>query len=244
VSPLLEIVVPLQRIPELYAADGDTAHRKHSIASLLTREELQQFVATLRPAGGYKLVARSEATGYAESRVLSIWQPVERSSSRGASVLLVPLGHHATLGSALPSGADAGCLVMELRDTRGSGFRGDASVRLQAALDQLLPAPGRYRPIWSVRGAEPLTIWSAVPPTQDFVALGSIATATTPDQPPPFDALRCVPKAWVSRAQTTLLWDRVDGCVWHGSHGLMVGHKGRQAPAPVYGLASHEMRGA
>lgn len=122
-------------------------------------------------------------------------------------------------------------LVLELRDTKGSAFRGDASVRLQAALDQMLPPPTRYQVVWSRGGASPITMWSAVPPTNDFVAVGMVATPTTSSQRPPADLLRCVPKAWTQRAPASeLVYDGNEGSAWRSRHGLLHAAKGRSAP--------------
>lgn len=101
--------------------------------------------------------------------------------------------------------------------------------------------------MWSVRGAEPLTVWSAVPPTQDFVALGAVATPGGPEQPPQFDAIRCVRREWVfpSKGQTdgaALVWDTPDGRVWRSGLGLMLGAKPKQPAPPAHEVLSGELR--
>ena len=152
---------------------------------------------------------------------LSVSQPAAQAASKGA--VTAALGHVATVGAALPSSAP----VIEVRESGRA--RGDIGMRLQAAIDQVLPPPGRYRAVWSARG--PLTMWMPVPPTADFVALGMVATATTSAQPPPQAAIRCVPQSWVRRVPAVhLVWQGTEGSIWGTSHGLLVAAKGRQPP--------------
>ena len=79
-------------------------------------------------------------------------------------------------------------------------------------VEQLLPAPARYRLVWHDKGAltRPIYLWRPVPPSAQFVALGMLATAT--DEPPALDAMRCVPRRWCERqtVASRLLW-RDDG---------------------------------
>ena len=80
------------------------------------------------------------------------------------------------------------------------------------------------------------------PPTQDFVAIGMVATATDSSQRPPIDLIRCVPKAWTRRAPAALLvYDGIEGTVWLSAHGLMHASKGRHAPQ-VYELLRDELQ--
>ena len=79
-----------------------------------------------------------------------------------------------------------------------------------------------------------------LPPTPDFVALGMVATSQPPEakepRPPPFDAVRCVPKAWARKAAAPeVAWQGSAGTVWRTRHNLVVGAKGRQPP-PMYEL--------
>ena len=41
-----------------------------------------------------------------------------------------------------------------------------------------MPPPARFQLVWSRLGPAPFTVWSLVPPTGDFVAIGMVATAT------------------------------------------------------------------
>ena len=79
-----------------------------------------------------------------------------------------------------------------------------------------------------MRGEKQLYIWSAVPPSDKFVALGMIAT--TSPQPPPLDAMHCVPMEWCAPPhpwdQPVLVWESTmgskPGAIWRvGSLGLL-----------------------
>lgn len=235
-----DVVIPLQRIPELHK--GSDAQSLAPMAPL-SRPELLNFVATLQPCTGFKLVAKKQRSAQGGSSVLSIWQPVLGRLEAGAARMLLPIGHYATAGPSPPQRSDS-YQLLELCDPCGSSFRGDASWRLQAALEQLLPLPCRYRAIWSAQGANPLTVWMPVPPNQGFVALGAVASTSTSAQPPPLDAVRCVPRAWVQRGRTPaeLVWDDVDMSAWTGSHGLLLGAKGHQPPSRVHELKQGDLK--
>ena len=112
----------------------------------------------------------------------------------------------------------------------------------QAYLDQNFPPPVRYliALIVPAKGASSLVLWKPLPPTPDFVALGMVATAHPADakepKPPPYDAVRCVPKAWARKAAAPeVAWQGSAGTVWRTRHNLVVGAKGRQPP-PMYEL--------
>ena len=115
---------------------------------------------------------------------------------------------------------------------------------LQAALDQVLPPPERYLCVWHVSGPEPLSIWQAVPPSKEFVPLGSIVTCTGRDQQPPLDAMRCVPKAWATKAAAPeLIWEGSEGCIWQAAAmGVLLPTRGRAKPDAVLELDPRKMR--
>jgi len=230
-----DLVIPLQRIPELFRGAPKGPSRT------LTREELAHFGISIKPASGFVRVARVHRPGAAKP--LTIWQPVERGLTSGRAVVV--LGHHAsTAPDAMP--ARGAAMVVEIRDDKrsASSFRADASARLQAALDQVLPPPERYICIWHVVGPEPLCIWTAVPPSKDFVALGAIATATGPDQQPPLDAMRCVPRTWTAKAAAPeLVWEGADGCIWQAAAmGVLLPTRGRSKPELVLELDPRKLK--
>ena len=81
-------------------------------------------------------------------------------------------------------------------------------------------------------------MWAAVPPTREYIALGMVATAGSAATQPPFDAMRCVPKAWTTRCAgpAERLWSGDEGTVWRGAHGLIVAAKPRKQAPPTYEL--------
>lgn len=252
-----ELVIPLQRIPELFSssAAGPNSPRERTRGPVvsLSNAELVHLTAALKPLGGamspiVKQSARADNNG-----ALIVLQPSLPPNTKGAS-MLVPIGHYATGDDAAAAGTSAGATsaggatprtiqrILELRDNKTQGFFGvgDASVRLMAGLDQVLPPAARFQVVWSRGGANPLTIWSVVPPTNDFVALGMVATASGAGQRPPHDIIRCVPKVWTRRTTSTeLVYDGAEGSVWLSKHGLLHASKGRTAPA-VFELVREE----
>ena len=93
--------------------------------------------------------------------------------------------------------------------------------------------------MWTSRNTdEPATVWAAVPPTREYIALGMVATAGSAATQPPFDAMRCVPKAWTTRCAgpAERLWSGDEGTVWRGAHGLIVAAKPRKQAPPTYEL--------
>ena len=104
-----------------------------------------------------------------------------------------------------------------------------------------MPPPARFQVVWSRGGSNPLTIWSAVPPTNEFVSLGMVATATGAAQRPPLDVVRCVPKAWTQRgAASECVYEGSEGSLWRSRHGLLHASKGRNAPQ-VHELVREEI---
>ena len=125
---------------------------------------------------------------------LSVWQADVDHDGRAISWkrrsrVRVSLGHYAVAGYETPLKT---ARVIEITDTAAGSLA--SSDYLPTVVDQLLPLPLRYRLVWQEKGAnaQPLFLWRAVPPSPEFVALGSIATST--EEPPPLDAMHCVPR--------------------------------------------------
>lgn len=230
-----ELVIPLQQIPELYksATDSGAASRRPVVS--LSSSELAQYAATLRPCMSTQPVWPTTAAARADAGTagLCFVEPsstLARTAVASSSSLVVPVGHYA---SAEPQGGGRMSLqsttkIIELRSMHASASK----AQLQAALEQVMPPPARFQMVWTASaGSEPFTIWAAVPPTQDFVAIGMVATATGPSQRPPTDVLRCVPKKWTRRTPAAeLVHDRNEGSVWRSAHGLLHASKGRHPP--------------
>ena len=104
---------------------------------------------------------------------------------------------------------DAPSLILELKDNSAYGLK--TSEALAIVQERLLPHPVRYRQVWNFQSgtgkAKPLYAWQPIPPTSAFVAMGKLVTVT--DDPPPLNAVRCVPRSWVvpSPVRPTRIWD-------------------------------------
>jgi len=141
---------------------------------------------------------------------LSFWSPeLDGTPLHKRHRVRLCVGHTCTNGLDPPGkGGRAAPLVLEVSD---SGVTLGSSEHLHAVVEQLLPTPLRFRLAWfSLQHTPPLYIWRAVPPSGQFVALGMVATTT--EEPPPLNALCCVPRRWCEKHSMPprLVW-RDDG---------------------------------
>jgi len=120
------------------------------------------------------------------------------------------------------------------------GARSHSTIR-----DRLLPVPKRYTLVFSKTQGTALYVWQPIPPSDQFVALGHIATNTAKE--PPLDSVRCAPKDWVMKwsGTPTLVWLDVGtagraGSLWQvGSCGAIVAVVGHDPPkGPFYEFKS------
>ncbi len=87
-------------------------------------------------------------------------------------------------------------------------------------LQRIFPPPRRYHLAWSNPNArKPIYVWEAIPPTDDYICLGCVAT-TGPD-PPDREEVRCVPKSWCKETTVapSALWSDAEvggnpGGIW------------------------------
>ena len=62
-------------------------------------------------------------------------------------------------------------------------------------MESFCPHPKQFRLVWSQEGGNKhIYIWKAVPPSEEFVALGMVATIS--DLPPTPSIVRCGPATW------------------------------------------------
>ena len=144
---------------------------------------------------------------------VGVWGPNIGTSFMSKNRVRISLGHYAQRGLESPA-LDTrhelgGRLTLELHDTKGTGLSG--SKHLATVLAQFCPTPLRFKQVWykrlDAKGSLPLFVWRAVPPSAKFVALGMVATTT--DDPPSRDSIRCVPKAWCVESEVLpqLIWE-------------------------------------
>ena len=129
--------------------------------------------------------------------------------------------------------------ILEVTDVGALGISG--SERHKKIIDHLLPTASRYRLIWKkLKGRRPLFAWEPVPPSAEYVALGHVITTGTNAKSarPAADAVRCVPRSWVTKTSAAPLsvWTDVGsageaGALWKvGGMGHVVATSGHDAP--------------
>jgi hypothetical protein len=151
-----------------------------------------------------------------------------RAAKGRANRQRVCLGHFlraGTFDAPDEKGKDCQCLVLELTDNNTMGVKG--SEKIDSVLQQLFPHPARYQQVWSQAQSQAgfgkaLYTWRAIPPSEDFVALGMLATAS--EEPPQPEAMRCVPRRWCAPSKTkpVELWNDAgtagrQGSIWRVS---------------------------
>lgn len=118
------------------------------------------------------------------------------------------------------------------------------STNLAAVVAAALPHPARFQLAWSLAaGKTPLYVWRALPPADNFVAMGMVCTTT--EEAPPLTAIHCVPRAWVkpAREPPTLIWEnagvggRRGGLYVVNSLGLLEASTGGLPPSECWDLA-------
>merc|ERR1712238_191365 len=74
-------------------------------------------------------------------------------------------------------------------------------------LDKYMPYPARFRLAWSVtHGSNPFYAWEAVPPGDEFLALGFIGSKV--DKQPDVTCMRCIPRDWCKPSgYLAKIWD-------------------------------------
>jgi len=155
---------------------------------------------------------------------VSIWAADQLVSGyMRVTALRLNLGHYANQGfSGVRGGGSAGVSrrqILQIRDTSWGASGIDESLR--AVADHYCPCPVKFRQVWDQQQGTPVFVWRPVPPSEAFVALGMVATATP--EPPPLDSVRCVAKSFCQpvRDPPVHVWDDVGGGGRPGSFWLV-----------------------
>ena len=149
---------------------------------------------------------------------MSVWMPdtkyTKLESARRKHKRLICIGHYPVKNFKQPSSRQ----VVEIMDaTQFAAVRG--SKFLDHAMDVLFPHPARFHQVWSEpRAATPFFAWEPVPPSDDYVAMGMVAT--TSETAPSVECVRCVLKSFTKAAtiRPASLWQDSgagrSGSVW------------------------------
>jgi len=118
------------------------------------------------------------------------------------------------------------------------------------ALEEQFPYPKRFHLVWQQeQGQRSLYAWEGIPPSDQFVCLGMIAT--TSETAPPVSRLRCVPRNYLMESADIpkCVWDDsgtggTPGALWTGnSLNLFCVTKGHEPPIePFFELKAPKFR--
>ena len=136
---------------------------------------------------------------------VSIWEPELGKKFYQQNKKRICVGHYVRQDFSTPKKTDGLCVV-EVTDTKGGRFTGSST--LETSINQVFPHPIRFVHVWaSTHTEKPIHGWRPVPPSKDFVALGMVAT--TEEDPPDLNIVRCVPRRWctISRDPPALQWN-------------------------------------
>ena len=150
----------------------------------------------------------------------------------GRNRMRVNLGHVASASYSHPRHDR---YTLELTDLTTRGVQ--QSKWLPLAIKQCLVHPQRFHQVWGIQtGTQHLFVWEPIPPSQQYVALGMVAT--TSEDPPPVRSVHCVPREWCEPAPglTKMLWSDAGssgkpGSLWAvGSMGFLAAAAGNDPP--------------
>ena len=170
-------------IPEL--AEVDAEQEEADAAPTVPTELLGQIKVKVKKLDKFDEIWRS--SGIATKHKTSIWEDKISKSLKlvgGRNRMRVTLGH---FGSASYSAPRGDRYTLEMTDLTLNSVQ--QSKWLPLATKQCMPHPLRFHRVWAIQtGSQPLFVWEPVPPSDEFVALGMVATST--EEPPPVRLVR------------------------------------------------------
>ena len=218
---------------EKIAEIADMKDSNAPVVADIADDVVRAFKVKLKEITGsdLKRVWNSEGTG--ARSLVSVWGP-KTAAGRNVkdSVCSICVGHYANEGDHAPKAH-----VMRVRDTKAGKVGGSSN--MDDVLNRFLPFPIRYQQVWNKQsGEQEFYAWKPIPPSKLFVTLGKIAT--TSDDAPPLDAVRCVPRSWAvpTTMEPTMVWDDAGsggrpGSLWRVNPEGMMGVAQRNASFEV-----------
>jgi len=156
----------------------------------------------------WRLIWNSEGSG-ARSNV-TIWEPIHQFQLFKQNVMSVNLGFYACSGyqqnffQIQKPPASLQGFTIELTDTNVTGLSKSRNLN-ERYINYIFPHPVQFKLAWNLRGG--VHIWKAIPPTNNYVSLGIVATISSRE--PLLSSLRCVHKGLVTRTswKPVKIWD-------------------------------------
>jgi hypothetical protein len=220
-------------MPELAEVDEEeAAGTERESAPELPMSILGQIKVKVKKLEKCDEVWRS--AGIATKFKTSIWE--DRTGSHhmlgGRNRLRVNLGHFCSSAFTAPKGDR---YTLEITDLSVNAVQ--HSKWLALTVKQVLVHPSRFHRVWGIQtGNSPLFVWEPIPPSEEFIALGMVATLT--EEPPAVRSVHCVPREWCDQAMdlNKMIWSDAGasgkpGSLWAvGTLGLLAASQGTVAP--------------
>lgn len=211
-------ILPKQ-IEELYVNKADIISRQEQIHD----KALHEIKVKLKDVSSWRQIWTSEGSGARQHA--TVWYPhikehmvFGRNKYRtclGHYAVVMGQGHHISLRGAFHISKSAKApsnlkgTTIELTDLDVSTLSKSGNLD-EVHVNYLMPHPVGFKMVWwqqNTSEAGNLYIWRPIPPSDDFVSLGVVATTTNAE--PQLDAVRCVNKGFLVPAtmKPVKLWD-------------------------------------
>merc|ERR1712227_333080 len=195
-----DLFIPPKIIPELHEEKKDQLAGVS--ASEIDPSIINNFKTKIKSANAASFTSIWNSRNSGTRSKLSVWIPSLENAFLQRNKVKLCIGHYPNDSFDNPARLSGGNarMIMEITDTSCNYLT--KSALMDVVTSTICPCPVRYRQVWSFfyGSNEGLYVWKPVPPTEDFVSLGMVIS--TSDDPPPLDAVHCVPKRWVIKSTT------------------------------------------
>lgn len=172
------------------------------VPDFTTKEQGRFRIKWFSTKGGSNLSCIWSTAGTLAEKPVSIWDPSAITSEGGMvarASATVQVGHLGTRGFESPGEI----WMLAVKDGEQGMFRQNLD-ELNRYIATYFPHPIKYRKVWSMHqatlsGSKTLFLWEPIPESQDFIAIGLVAT--TEEKEPDVKKVHCVPAAWCRRAE-------------------------------------------